>query len=695
MFIATSDSPHGPGILVLQHEDFDKHSPKWSVDLRGSLRAVRVKDRLDKDLGLGQWTYDTESAGDIHGGQLLKNKTRPIPMWRFATPVVTTEPDGGAVATGANTSPAFAVRPIFGAQYGPDFRMKTLTPDQRRGSLGKFWPKFPMDFVGISLTSNYEAKQYDLYHDTDPRLVAVNVKPDALMGSWVCDMGAGFKVDPDRNARLQSMMRVVRPKPGCLVVPPDPDRSGKYLNGIAWQLATGGQDGVWGYGLVIDRAGGKAPPKAQEPVATQSSQAVVQGLSNPAGSLSGGPAAPPQSPLATPPPAAPASKGFTVAMTSWYATGPFDVGEAKGDKHEVTQTEDEEAVNSNHITTNALFKKPNDAVRDAPIDFDGDWIEPAQAPNLVYAYLRYDNNKFHSHVCGSKRGLWRIEATCFMRSPPVETPSVPPVPTRTGVPTSTTGVPTTTTPTHPWVSGDDHEAYAVSSMQTAFPAVLFQPQDLRSNAEDLRVETVPSAAGVFKHDSFAPMVLRAEAFGAKQAKGWDYTTGQRPCRGRWRGGASDGGIVFLPPEVSIDDHLNAYVPPGRTISTAYVVAGPGTYFAAGLPDLTRGDVDTGYRWGATSDGSLQFDQLNASGTVTANVLTLDENGRVGINTANPATAFHAATADVRLDLTRDALGGGLAATLGTIAGSGPTRDTQERWARINISGTTYWIPTRI
>lgn len=48
--------------------------------------------------------------------------------------------------------------------------------------------------------------------------------------------------------------------------------------------------------------------------------------------------------------------------------------------------------------------------------------------------------------------------------------------------------------------------------------------------------------------------------------------------------------------------------------------------------------------------------------------------------------------DVRHDNIGVALGGGSAATLGTIGGSGPATATQNKWARLNIDGTNYFIP---
>lgn len=49
--------------------------------------------------------------------------------------------------------------------------------------------------------------------------------------------------------------------------------------------------------------------------------------------------------------------------------------------------------------------------------------------------------------------------------------------------------------------------------------------------------------------------------------------------------------------------------------------------------------------------------------------------------------------DGRLDINRGiALGGGAAATLGTIGGSGPTTAAQAQWVEIDIGGTAHWIP---
>ena len=39
-----------------------------------------------------------------------------------------------------------------------------------------------------------------------------------------------------------------------------------------------------------------------------------------------------------------------------------------------------------------------------------------------------------------------------------------------------------------------------------------------------------------------------------------------------------------------------------------------------------------------------------------------------------------------------ALGGGAAATLGTIGGSGPGTAAQNKWVKLNVDGTNYFLP---
>jgi hypothetical protein len=102
MAIADSRVPNGIGILPLQHEDYDKQG--FSVDLRGSLVALRITGRDDGDQGLGQWFYDTNTPGTLEGGNFwdVDRNLRNCPGWAFAWSVQA-ETSGGAsndVATG-------------------------------------------------------------------------------------------------------------------------------------------------------------------------------------------------------------------------------------------------------------------------------------------------------------------------------------------------------------------------------------------------------------------------------------------------------------------------------------------------------------------------------------------------------------------------------------------------------------------
>lgn len=443
------------------------------------------------------------------------------------------------------------------------------------------------------------------------------------------------------------------------------------MNGIAWQLMPAHCDGVWGRGLVIDRK------------AAQLGEVAVQ-----IGSES------------------------IVALASYFETGPLDVG-IDGDKHKIGTTEDGQSINSLHISTTALYKKPADPVYDAPLEFLGDYIIPTPGPIYVPVELRYDGRPDHGHVCKPQKGMWRWEARSFIYSPPTEGPPGIPKDPR-NPPNDSPGMPVPREQTTddsggtyfplpedfdiehgpmavvgPYVPGNPHEAFAASPMQVAVPALLFRPQDLTPNSVDLRVSTNGNPLAMFRQDTYSPMVMRAEAFAAAQARGYDYT--EEPCKQRFRGGTSDGGIAFLAPELSIDDYATDYAPTKRTLSTSYVAVGPSVYFAAGLPDVVRGDVDTGYRWGVSS-GKLSFDRLDSSGTVSAGRLTLDASGNVGVATESPSNVFHVATADVRMDLTTDSTFGGAAATLRNVGAPGPVNAGQAGWAQINVGGVIAWFP---
>jgi len=70
--------------------------------------------------------------------------------------------------------------------------------------------KFPGGYQGIALTSTNESVQEELFLPADGRLIAVNQpKNDPDFGTLVCDLKEQ-EIDPDRMARLQSILRVIK-----------------------------------------------------------------------------------------------------------------------------------------------------------------------------------------------------------------------------------------------------------------------------------------------------------------------------------------------------------------------------------------------------------------------------------------------------------------------------------------------------
>lgn len=76
-------------------------------------------------------------------------------------------------------------------------------------------------------------------------------------------------------------------------------------------------------------------------------------------------------------------------------------------------------------------------------------------------------------------------------------------------------------------------------------------------------------------------------------------------------------------------------------------------------------------------------------------ITTNPSGGAGVNAALHITAG-LARFDGRVDINNGiALGGGAAATLGTIGGAGPTVAAQAQWVEIDIAGVAHWIPVWI
>jgi len=695
----SGDSRSLSGVIYpLQHNKYFQGG--WSLEQRSSLLAYRIMGRKTGESQIGHWKYEELSLGDIHGGQLLyqvKGK-RPIPMWRFATPVVVSTigrtdtpsvnpfrtsqpppvaslnpftgsqiPKSGPGSTVAEQgfSPirqacavliGFEVLPIINPQptgtptfdprfplpliasldkYVEDKRFKPLTPDLPIRGGKKMWPKFPRDYFGISLISQEENVQQDLFHPTDPRLIAVHRNGDVEMGTLVCDMDKDFKIDLDRMARLQSFAHVIK-KPKICGGSPDE-------NAIAWQISPSGCKDVLG-GFVWE------------------------------------------------------SRGNLVGMASQRESGFFEVG-SFGDKHKLGEDEDGNPINSLHLSTAAYFFR--NAEEDGPLHFEGKYEEPSEAPNSTRVHLEFDTEEPHSFVCGQRKGKWRwrSEAVIYVPEPdPIPTIDFPPFPTPArptrppvgaggGVPVGGGAVPTipipglidTSTPhdesqyrpvnmptessgtvrptvatpgggqfstlgmgglavdpltgeitlgslIHPTQTTDKNKPIGASTMEVSTPGLLARPQQFtNSGKKDLRNNPKPKREDVKSVDRNNPVTLRMEAFGAEGgltnsyegtragASGdpWNYTN--RPNNARYRGGTANGGFVLLPPEIGLEDYrlisgiTDAFeIAPADSIqqSESFFIAGPGVSLGVGRPNLASGKIGRGFGFKFNQDDLL-------------------------------------------------------------------------------------------
>jgi len=334
-FIADSRKPGGLGFLPLQHKDYNSGNPAWSVDMRASILALRITGRQDSGIGLGHWTYDPDSVGDVLGGLCWPNESsRSIPAWEFAWPVVTqpigtpTIPAGPACGTFQND---ITLRPVKDSEYRADDRFKKVTTTARPKREGvDAWPKFPWDWFGIALTTTEEHKQTEIFMPTDPRLVAVHRAGDHKMGSMLCDLRGDFTVDQTRVARLQSPLRVIK-------------RPLNQANVIAFNLThTGCGDTRGGYFVDGEFYDG--------------------GLGS--------------------------SSDIVIGRGSRLDGGPFDCGNAD-DLHYVGDDADGNPISTLHISAHALYKLSNE--EDGPLAFEGGYPEAVGAgPHQVSVHIGFD-----------------------------------------------------------------------------------------------------------------------------------------------------------------------------------------------------------------------------------------------------------------------------------------------------------------
>jgi len=492
------------------------------------------------------------------------------------------------------------------SDWGGDTRYEGIVP-----SVPVYYPRIPKGFHGIALSSTEEDEQVELFHPTDPRLIAAH-RGGADYGSIVTDV-AGNYVDTSRAARLQSVLRVVRGPSGV---------QGGSANAIALNIGPTGQWDSCG-ALFCDL------PKGGTSVASRS------GDVSPGARMFGAP--------------------------SVRDGGPFDVG-LGSDQHRLGTTQDGEPINPLHISTEALFLRPESYWEDAPLDFETKFRLGGDLdfPVAVHCAFSHEYLKWKWYTTSY---LFKITPiTPADPQPPPELPgsrepSDPPPPGDPESPGgSTEPVPEEGDDWNPdgdqawrdewrrqleregtWIPGRDPHAgktTIAAVRETQYPTISFRPGYMGEGEPDLRY-TPGSANGfdVAAHNATAPTVCRMDSYGAIGGKPggpyFSYSGGSTRLPGgsfnytqapgdkqRHRGGTCRGGVVFMPPEVDLEKIDEDLAPNGLDLSDVFMIADPETRWGAGLPELADGGLRRGFSWGNERGGTgdLVFYTHDETGT---------------------------------------------------------------------------------
>jgi hypothetical protein len=687
----------------------DENNNLWE---RPCLFGVRItgRDEATSSIPIGSYIEDVETRGDVLGSTFWNRATRDIGFWRFSTPVVTGDEVKGAVpadgdadtptgkeggASGSNVPTGggglaakgahcaeqdkFHIGPVKkitdGDEWVQDKRVESISPILPKDADGnKLWPKFPKEYFGIVLAADWEDEQQELFHPTDPRMIAVNRKGDPEMGSLVCDMADDdFKIDSERMARLQAFEWVIK-KPTSEYV------SFYGRNSIAWNIGQSGCADVRG-GLIKDVDSNSLGTPSGTPSSSEPNDSISVSDWGGGGGGSEGP----------------------LGLVSQRQSGPFEI---PCKKHKVGKDDDGNEIYSTHLSLNSYFSFPS-GFMDGPLKHDGFWKAPDEAPETAYVFFQYDPSLSHPFIGGTEYGKhrWWAQTNKYQPPwrppvwPPPDMPTVPPitpdgsttvqeglttgggspgeeVPTGSNNPNLPTGEPNPQSwwPSFGWepegplpVRPDTMQTvteylpdqgflrYQYSSMEEGGNAYIWRPQRFQRREGDWRKTASPDRTyRRYTADVTSPITARLESWGAQGlrhadgdspmdlATDWIYT--HRPNSYRYLSGTASGGVCLLPPETDLADIGNALEPlSGADKSVTHFMTGPGSRFGAGLPDLFSGGIERGYSWfdgtvGGQS-GGLIF-ATNLQSTKTDRIFFEHSTGLVGLNEENPALRLH-------------------------------------------------------
>lgn len=658
--MALITGPEKIGYLPMQNPGY-----RWDglpLDLRHVLYGVRVVHRQLAVGQFGDFVVEPGSGGDIIGASYWPTAgedRRPTGAWSWGPwPAVlenraTEDPllaELGIRVVGRDARPVDRDRalPLRTAWKG-DVRFRRL-----KVALPPGRPALPSGTVGLVADSTEETGQELLFFPADGRLVAVNHAGDPAMASTVWDLTREDEIDPERGARLHSMMRVVRTRKACGPVKFRPE-----LNALAWQLGTAGRDALEGYGLVVDAAAKEAEqPEAEETPAGpkqvgrgEESGFVQYRVGKELGEKTEDtfpPEKPPERTVETFP------AEIVIGSAGVRAGGPLDVG-PPGDAHELGRTADGEPVNSCHLSVGALWRGQGG---DAPLAFERALYVPPGEGSFPWAvHLRLNKDAKHPWVCGPRPGLWQWELFlpifCPPFRPPLDGPPEDPeykIPPEKRVPGEVTK-----DPAGKDRAAEDAEARVRERMglepggthlEFALPSILGKPQFFigADSTDDVRYRATLNQEQAARYVADAPVTAHLEAWGAERGKGsWAYTNRPGGRRARYRSGTANGGFVVLPPELGLEDIYAGRTPGNQALSRTYLTLGhPNVRLALAEPE-SDGTVSSGFYLERDTSGAnpqLNLIAVDTSGAQTqANPVAIDPylqiNSRIGFFGTTP------------------------------------------------------------
>lgn len=556
-------------------------------------------------------------------------------------------PVSGALAT----FPSSKMLPVRGTDWGPDTRFKTKDfgggsglavgpSDSDPRNLPAGWPAIPGGSMTLVTATMDEDRQIETLHYTDPRICAPCVDGETAYGTPVCDM-KGDSFDPERQAPIQSLARVVRQPTGSDAL------AGNQRNSLALNIGPAGLKDVVG-GIWAD------------------------GTSR---------------------------KSMTLGMPSVRTGGFADCVQA-GCKHSFGKDGDGNQISPVHLSWTSLFRSnpTKNGTFDGPLAFAVEWPAPPDLsfavrvhigwnPDVKYGLPRDKPSKTYT-------GGWDFWTTTAIGSndgdddgdggtpggdPGDDGGGTPPgdpgpPPTTGGGGTGGGGVPGTGGGTPPGGGGGgggtpggggqgtgggkftftsaadlgspdrvpspfdqtgrkatykgrtflagsslllEARRHAAAVSEVAVTSLVGHAQHVRAGGPDLRFGLGARGEETARALRTMPQAVRIEAFARQNGNGFDYT--QPPGASRSLSGTGDGGLMVLPPEVDASDLLDASDPlrlsdTGFARSSSVVVFTPGTSIGFGLPSLSTGGAVKGVTMTSViGDEAMKFVHVDGTG----------------------------------------------------------------------------------